>query len=260
MTKAVDLYQLTRGAQQWLITSADVAQMHNSETYEPEAVGRGGADIKPDLSKASMEIRLPLDHELVDALLTSWSEVQVGLIVTRKRPTSSRIIWKGRLTSTQPGDTHAKLIFESIYTSLRRPGLRGRFQKSCRHPLYGRGCGISPEAVATDGNVSVIAGKALTIAEAATKPDGFFVGGMLRAPDGVLSYVVEHYGTRIVVNRVSSSIANAFSNPGPPVAVKLYPGCDHSYATCQSKFSNELNYGGFDYIPQKNPMGGTSIV
>ncbi|MDG4870579.1 phage BR0599 family protein, partial [Guyparkeria sp. 1SP6A2] len=42
--------------------------------------------------------------------------------------------------------------------------------------------------------------------------------------------------------------------------IEVYPGCDRTAATCNAKFNNLLNYGGFDFIPPKGPFEGTSIV
>lgn len=36
--------------------------------------------------------------------------------------------------------------------------------------------------------------------------------------------------------------------------VQLTAGCDHSTSTCQSRFDNLDNYGGFPFIPTKNPF------
>ena len=41
--------------------------------------------------------------------------------------------------------------------------------------------------------------------------------------------------------------------------VTAYPGCDHDNSTCSGKFANIDNYGGFPFIPEKNPMDGTSV-
>ena len=50
--------------------------------------------------------------------------------------------------------------------------------------------------------------------------------------------------------------------PGLAVSdiVVAAPGCSRKIDTCVNKFSNELNFGGYPYIPIKNPMGaGTPI-
>jgi hypothetical protein len=31
-------------------------------------------------------------------------------------------------------------------------------------------------------------------------------------------------------------------------------GCDHSVSTCAARFGNLANYGGFPFIPTKNPF------
>jgi hypothetical protein len=51
----------------------------------------------------------------------------------------------------------------------------------------------------------------------------------------------------------------AFDGIAVGQAVTLYPGCDHTTTTCDGKFSNLNNYGGFPHIPTKNPFGGSPI-
>jgi hypothetical protein len=36
--------------------------------------------------------------------------------------------------------------------------------------------------------------------------------------------------------------------------LKLTAGCDHVIQTCRTKFANEVNYGGFPWIPTRNPF------
>src|SRR3546814_7023803 len=58
--------------------------------------------------------------------------------------------WKGRLVTVEPEKAAVKLSFESIFTSLRQPGLRARFQRSCRHALHHRGCDLLLDDFETD--------------------------------------------------------------------------------------------------------------
>lgn len=257
---SVDLFRIVVGSEVWRFTSSSEPQEHESEEYVPTPIGRGEIQTKSDLARSDIELRLPLEHPLSVELLSSWNESIITLTVFTKRPSGTEVSWKGRFTNTQPDNAHLKLIFESIYTSMRRPGLRARFQKSCRHALYGRGCDLDPESFAQAATLSAITGSVLTVPEASSFAAGYFSGGMVRAPDGVLTYITNHSGSSLTVNRVSRSLAEAFATSGPGLAITIYPGCDHSYATCEAKFLNGLNYGGFDYIPSKNPMGGTSIV
>lgn len=261
-----DLYRVVLGSSVYTMTSADEAVEYGSgplgalEKYVPTPMGRSGITIKNELTKANLQVRLPLDHPLVVAVLSSWLEVIAPLTVFRSRPSGTKVIWKGRLSASQPDDSHCRLIFESIFTSMRRTGARARYLKMCRHPLYGRGCYLDPEDFAQLASLDAIVGRVITVPEAALLPTGWLDGGMVRAPDGTLAYIQKHVGDQLTLNRVSGALTGPLAVDGPGVAITIYPGCDHSYATCESKFANDNNYGGFDHIPTKNPMGGSSIV
>jgi len=256
----IDLYRIVMGDQVWTLTSADEDQEYNDELYAAVAMGRTGYESKNEMAKANVEVRLPLSHVLAINLLTSFNDQIMTLTVYTNRDGSIQVSWKGRLSSLKPGDNDLTLVFESVFTSLRRPGLRARYQKSCRHALYGRGCRLDPEDFAEAATVDDIVGSTITVPEAASQIDGYYLGGMLRAADGVLSYIINHVGDQITVQRVSYSLTAQFDLEGAGTAVTIYPGCDHTRATCNGKFSNGDNYGGFDWIPRKNPMGGSSIV
>lgn len=258
--RALDLYQISYDGVVYYLTSASTAQTHDGQDYVPTSIGRGGTQSKQELTKANLEVRLELGHALAQKLLQQWAELPATITVFSKRTAGTEVIWKGRLASTQPGDAEIKMTFESIYTSLRRPGLRARFLKHCRHPLYARGCWVNPEDFATPATLAAISGNTLTIPQGSDQAPGWYSGGMIRDASGALTYITKHDGTAFLVNRVPRSILADFQANGPATAVTLYPGCDHTYATCQSKFANDLNYGGFDFIPTKNPMGGSSIV
>ncbi|MEJ7831348.1 MAG: phage BR0599 family protein [Nocardioides sp.] len=266
MTATVDLYRIVLGTVTYTMTSGDDPIEHGSgaagalELYVPTAIGRGGIQSRSEMAKANLEVRLPLGHDLAAALLSSWLERICTITVFRRRTASTDTVWKGRLTAANPDDTNIKMNFESIFTSMRRPGLRARFQKTCRHPLYGRGCYLDPENFAYAAALSAIDGRTLTVPAAAGQANGFFTGGMVKAPDGTLTFISEHSGTQLVMNRVSGALSGPLALSGPGVAITIYPGCNHSYAECASKFANDDNYGGFDYIPTKSPVGGMSIV
>lgn len=259
MTQPIDLYRIVMGPNVWTLTSAP-DQVYNSETYVKTALKRNGIEQKNEISKASLEVTIPIDHPIALNLLTSYSEEVMTVTIFTKIDGDVETSWKGRLASIKPADAEFTLNFESVFTSLRRPGLRARFQRSCRHALYGRGCTLDYTDFGSAGTISAIVGTTLTIPEAALQTSGYFIGGMVAASDGALSYIINHVGDQVTLQRVNYSILTDFALTGVGTAITLFPGCDHLRATCITKFNNLLNYGGFDWIPDKNPMGGSSIV
>ena len=70
---------------------------------------------------------------------------------------------------------------------------------------------------------------------------------------GVPRMITNHSGDTITLSAVLPGLAVG-------VALEAFAGCDRTFATCQSKFGNSLNFGGFPWIPAKNPFAGDSIV
>lgn len=262
MATKTELYRFSEQASAtiWAFTDGNEEITYNGDTYVPASIARSDVEVKNEISKANINVQMSLNNEAALRWLADNGEKIVTLTVfERDKGGVFNVVWKGRLASIAPGMTDVTLKMESIFTSMRRPGLRARYQRSCRHALYGRGCRLNAEDFATAGTATAYEGRTFTIAEAATQPDGYFVGGMLRAPDNSLSFITAHVGNLIAIQRVSYSLLQAVEG-GFPFNVTLYPGCDHSRMTCNAKFDNLLNYGGFDFIPAKNPMGGSSIV
>lgn len=260
----IELYRFVMGERIWTMTSSDLRQTYNAgsgvEVYVPVAMGRSEVENKNSLARANLDIRIPLDHELSVFAMTSLYDEGVSLTLFEKDGADVSVQWKGRLVSKKPDEVHCTLVFESVFTSLRRSGLRARMQKSCRHALYFRGCNLNMEDFEIASTLTSIDGSICVVPAAAGQPDGYFLGGVLAAADGTLAYIVNHSGDELTLQRVPYSLRQQFQLEGAGSAVSIYPGCDHTRPTCNSKFANGLNYGGFDWIPSKNPMGGSSIV
>lgn len=266
MVTQTELYRFTEqgSTEVWTYTSGDELVTYDAgdgnEDYAPVSIGRSEVESRSEMARANLDVTVSLTNPAALRWLADNGENIVSLtIFERDRVGGISVAWKGRLVAVIPGMENITLRFESIFTSLRRPGLRARYQKSCRYALYGRGCTLDAEDFSTVGACTASADRTMTVTEAGLQADGYYAGGMLRSPDGVLSYIVEHTGTSLTVQRLSFSLQNAIAG-GFPFAVTIYPGCAHDRATCDAKFDNLLNYGGFDFIPQKNPMGGSSIV
>lgn len=269
--KLKQLYRFVEGALIWTYTSSDVDETYNGETYTAIAIGRDEAEVKNELSRANLEAKLPLDNPLALRNLRTVIEAQVSLTVFSQDPDTLAFDteWKGRLVQVKPDAANIALVFESIFTSLRRPGLRKRYQRSCPHVHYGRGCLLLKELFAVEGQVTNVVGTVVTMPSAALKPDGWYKGGMIEAPDGTLRFIISHFGSQLTLIRPLDSLGSAYVASGygysygdyyGTVTAKIYPGCDRTKETCKIKFNNLDRFGGYPWIPLKNPMGGSSIV
>ena len=247
-----ELYRFTEESSIWTFTSADEAQTHNSETYEPIAIGRTEPELKVELSRATLTVNVGLDSELGQRWLSSILEAPVFLTVFKKEDATVGTFWKGRLISVKPDAAKVALAFESAFTYMRRTGLSARFQRTCPHVHYGRGCNLNKEDYNIPATVGSVVADVVTCAVAGGYPDGHFTAGMLRSSDNHYRFIINHVGTSLTLIRAMDL--------SPAEAIDLFPGCDRSLERCNTTYGNLANNGSFPFIPITNPYAGTSIV
>jgi len=242
-----------------------------AEDYNPFPIKHTEIKQSNEMSKNGVSVTFPIQGAFADQFV-GWSPDHI-ISVTIKRghfgAVDTLVYWKGRIASHTIKNDTIDLKCESIFTSLKRAGARARFQRSCRHAVYSNGCNLDRAAFATYGEVSVVSTLVLTIPEAALQADGYFTAGAIEFTDGSFRLILSHVGDQITINRASRYLINSVGVGGYGLdyglaygghGVILYPGCDRTLATCRDKFNNLLNQGGFKWIPDKNPMGGSSIV
>lgn len=254
--RPVELYRFALGAQRWTFTSGQTAVVYQSETYSPVPIRRSGIEQGHEINRAGLEITLPRDNPLAGLFIASPPEGVVSVTVYRQHAgdpaLETIVLWKGRVGGARLSGSELTLKCEPVATSLKRTGLRARYQLICRHALYSTSCGALKDLFRVDGTVSAVSGATVQVAAAASRPDGYFVAGMLETNDGS-RMIVGHAGITLTLVAPMPSLAAGQT-------ARLYAGCDHSTATCKDRFANLANYGGFPYIPRKNPFSGDAIV
>jgi uncharacterized phage protein (TIGR02218 family) len=271
------LYQFVEGDQVWRFTSqattwTSAGSGGTEITWEPAAVAHGDVVQTSEIERGRLELTWPLSHPFARRFLAPMGNTPVTLTIFRGHEQvlgETVAHWKGRVVGAEVEGQRILLQAESIFSTLRRAGVRAKYQRLCRHALYGRGCGLDIALSWLTGTVTAATGGGLTmtIPEAAAEPSGWYRGGVLRfGPQ--LGFITGHTGATLTLSRPMSEIAAVLASPeidpetGEPVPVlaDIAPGCDLRASTCAAKFGNLLNFGGFPEIPGRNPFGGGSIV
>lgn len=252
----LELYRFAFMQRHWTLTSGQQTVVHQSEDYLPAAIGRSALEQTDEINRNGIEIRLPRDHPVAALFIASPPEGVVSVTLYRRHrgdPDGEFItLWKGRVLAARLAGSLATLKCEPVASSLKRIGLRARYQLLCRHVLYSAGCGALKERFRVDGTVESVSGATLIVPAAAAQPDGYFCAGMLCVADG-LRMIVAHRGAQLTLIVPLPGLQRA-------QAVQLYAGCDHGRSQCAARFNNLDNYGGFPFIPVKNPFAGDAIV
>ena len=269
----VELYEFNQGSSVWRFTNAALDYTWGGFVWAAAPISRDEITQNSEMNQAGITLSFPIDNAFAFQFIADLQE-QVTTVTLRRGHVSDVddefvVYWKGRVAASSVDEVQINLNCESVFTSLRRPGLRAVYQRLCRHALYRRGCNVDKAAYALATHVNSGSGTALAVQAAAVSPDGWYTGGMIVDSDGGARFILSHIGASLILSRPSTALDATITNSGwnkswngnwNGAGVTLYPGCNHDRQTCNDKFGNLPNFGGFPFIPTKNPFGGSSIV
>lgn len=256
----VELYEFIQGPNTFRYTSWDIDVVHATKTYLAESISRSEFENTGEFPRNDIDVTAPT-HFPVSRLFRFAPPSQVVLLVISEIHNTDldaeKIVkWRGRVLNVDWSEGNSVLHCENIYTTLRSPGLRRKYQRGCPHVLYGPACKVVDTAHKVVASLTVVNGISLTSPTFDLHADTHFDGGFLE-----WEYAPGLTEKRAIRSHIGDTITITHPIPGleSGASIDAYPGCDHTLPTCDSKFSNSENYGGFPDTPQQNPFGGDSV-
>lgn len=270
MTRPIELYKIAIDADAYTWTSGDAEVSYLGDTYTPAPITHSPIEQTQEINRANIRLTVPRTNPVGLVYLGFVPDYPASVTIYRQTDAGTTVLWKGRVAGASGSGSEILIDCENVFSSLRQIGLRARYQKNCRHAHYRRGCWLDHANFAVPGEASAVSsdGLTVTVAVAAAEADGWYNAGMFEF-EGVLRHIVRHTGSSLTLWRPHTGLANAVANDGYGKiygmwygrhVVTLYPGCDRSRATCNDKFNNLPNQGGFAWLPKRSPMNGASIV
>lgn len=258
--KPVELYHVSAGPRHWYFTTGRRQVVFGGNTYDPVAGKRGRIEQNREFEKSTVSLTLPVWSPMSASLLVNPPENKVEVVIYRFHEgdvdAETAIYWSGRVANVTYTNAEATYRFEPVYTSLRAQGRRKMYSISCGHTLFRQGCRLNEAtfAVACIVDSILVDGQVVTASELTGAAPGYYSGGRATATIAGQPYV------RQIIGNDDGNFRLQIPFPGLAIgdSVIVYPGCDHTFATCTAKFGNQLNYGGFPWKPLKNPFEGDS--
>lgn len=155
----------------------------------------------------------------------------------------------GRIAEVQGGRSKLTLTVKSDLDLMNIQMPRVLWQPPCSHSLYDAGCTLSRGSFTTSGAAAAGTLTASAFTTNLTQADGYFALGALTFTSGpntglfrsVKAYVhASGLVTMMVPFPVAPTAGNTFT---------IYPGCDKTFNTCNTKFANQQNFRGFEFVP-----------
>lgn len=156
-------------------------------------------------------------------------------------------LFAGRVSTVDTsGRTQAAITVASLLVILDYNMPRNLWSPTCVHTLYDAGCGVDRTAFATNTVCGAGSNRVNLLTAVAQFPE--HVQGSVLFTSGLNSNLTAT--VKSVVAGTSLLLMYPMPNDvSTGEAFTVYFGCDHTRATCNSRFNNLLNHRAFPYVP-----------
>lgn len=255
----VELVVFEKGSNVYRYTTHYEDVRINNTVYESVNIRRSKVERGEDLQRNGITLTAPRTLSFTNQyLIVPPSEIVkvVAMTFHINDPTrATRVAWRGRVVNVAFDGDNVNIKCETILTSLRRNIPRRLFQYNCPHVLYGSSCRAVRSTFTTVATIVSDTPLTLTVSGIDGFDDGYFTGGWVDYVNGnetSRAFIADHTGSVL-------TLTNRLLNVVSGNSVSVYAGCDRTIETCNQKFNNLLNFGGFPFIPEKNPFDGTPV-
>jgi len=255
-SQPVELFLFEGTYSTYRMTSHQEDVTSGSQLFIAKAITRNKLNVgTEDNSDNSLEITLPFDDDLVREY--AYQSTPPKLVFTLKRAhlfdlNDTVTMWVGNVTNFAVEDNVAKCRVPSLFSYILQGSVPSpRYQSPCNHVLYDSRCGVVATSHQETVTVSEVTGRILSVDTLALGTNEASAGFIFNA-SGEARMVISNSGLDIVLNYPFSGVA-------VDDVLTIRKGCDHSRATCLSKFNNVDRFGGFPLIPAINPYLKSSL-
>lgn len=253
-----EMYLFVTGALRHAYTNKGEPITYGADTYVPSQVSRSKISHTTEFTRGEVSINMPVGLEVPGLFISGSPSLATEVRIFRQHIldglAETAQIWRGQVQAMKLKGMEAEIVCAQIYGNLQRTGLRAKFQIGCRHALYSPApaCGVNKATYGYAGTTSSVIGSTVVVPGASAQADGWYSGGLFEWGD-TSRLIISHVGD---ILGLLSPIPELVGGQG----VIIYPGCDHSHATCGSKFNNDYFNGGFPWMPIKNPFTGDGVA
>jgi hypothetical protein len=249
----------------WRYNSSTVAVSHIGDSYVADVCRVGELEISGEEFRNIMKIELSRQNAFAWQYISGPLESEVTVSIYRLLDSDYVLWWSGVVIDVNH-DTHAipTVKCAPLTSGTSRLGWRRRSHLMCDLELYGQGhggCKVNKASFTMTGVIATVSGTTLSGSDLAAQPDGWLQGGEIvigTAHRLIKSHTVYSAGMgEVIINR---QILNPEVDSGGNINFTAYAGCDHLPTTCDTKFSNKINFGGQEYLPVKNPFAESGVT
>ena len=269
----IELYRFSNNEEVFTLTSGQEEVEFDSETYVPTPMSRANTLLTSIEASSTLEITMPSTEDFVRRYINTVPASLDSVIVRRFHSTDGGtpeviVLLSGVVSSVTFKNDLASIVVDRGTADLDQTIPKQSSRGNCNHIHYDNRCKVAIGSFSLIGDVSAILDGGFTIdinfgvnVVAAT---GFAFSAQMT--DDPTYFDVGHLERGSFEFRMMQSIDDQGSNTGRlgllvpfqtisvGSAMRMAAGCSHTVSACVNKFSNIINYGGFPFVPERNPF------
>ena len=255
----LELYEFKYGVDTTRLTSYNRDIVFGGVTWTAIQISRGEVQNSAEQAVNELKVDMPLSHPIASQYIGNVPGKVGSIRIFRAHaddPAEETIlIFDGFVSQAKfDGALVATLSLSPSTSVFKRSGPRFNYQSLCNHVLYDSRCKILEDAFRFTGTVVAVGPRTIEVSGLlAAEGADWAVSGFVRSPAGTSD------DARLILSQSGDtlSLLNDFAESPLLGTVDVFAGCDHSLAICESKFANVINYGGFPFVPIKNPFNSS---
>jgi len=247
-SQPIELIDMVCGLVHWRQCSGPVSTDYGGYTYTAiEGLTLGEIEDDTSFLRQCLEITTDWSNPFVRQYPGTPPEGLVTITVYRLQGDESSTWWSGYVAAVRrQADRSATIKCTASRAELGTGAMCLRVSRQCQVPVYSELCAVTQSAYEVVGVVDSVDGDTITSSTFADYEDDYFTGGPIDL-GGYQRMIVSHTGITAIL-----------STPVPGLAVLMpwtaAPGCDHTIATCVTRFANWANYRGFTNLAEQSPF------
>lgn len=243
-------FEIQHGAERYRLASGSRNILIGSNLYVAFPVGRSeyGVAFVGGSGQNELSIRLPLSHPFTKRYFQNGiPPKKITVTARRKQVRSGQVerFWFGEITSCSVED-HVALFRAPALSAdaIDRQVPNFTVGRLCPYILYESSCDVARSGFRVITTVTNVNGPKITVASMGGNPSEWAqFGELVHVASGERMTIFEQVG-----NLITMQLQIAEVRTGD--VVHVFAGCDHTVATCFSKFNNVSNFGGAPLLPR----------
>lgn len=257
-----ELYQFTRGALVWRYTSFDADVPVGPVTFVAGwPLSRDEPEMSEESKRSSLRIETSADFPIALLFREGAPAEPIWVSVFRKHvgDDETYLLWQGVLRNCNwtPASNKVEFDADPIEKVCGKGGFRQTYGPHCHKKLFSSRCGVAEADHTVPATLASLSadGFTATIPQASAKPNQYFrFGELLVLASQTRIMVLDHQGQTL-------RLKYPLRNVQPGAQLRLTAGCDHcwkladgSWGSCKATYNNLVNFGGYPFVPIKNPF------